>query len=284
MEDKDIKKIVREGYSKMAGSGCCGSDQCCDSGKGNEEISKSIGYSDEETRTFEDANLGLGCGNPVAMAAIHEGDVVLDLGSGAGFDAFIARKKVGSSGRVIGVDMTEEMIEKAKGLALKQGFDNIEFRLGDIEDLPVTSNSVDVVISNCVINLAPNKKKVFSEAYRALRAGGKMFVSDIVLLSELSEDKKNDDGLLCGCVGGAMMRDDYIAVAKSAGFDVEILGEDKEISKEQYNGVDLESLKLRLTKVSISEVRRFGGSKVRNECCAPSSRLRSKGEGCCCNG
>jgi ArsR family transcriptional regulator len=263
MKSDKIKEIVKKGYSEMSKKGCCGSGHGCDSGKNNVDISKSIGYSDEEIVSFDEANLGLGCGNPVAMAAIREGDVVLDLGSGAGFDAFIARGKVGEKGKVIGVDMTEEMIEKARGIAEKNGYDNVEFRLGDIEDLPVESNSVDVVISNCVINLAPNKKKVFSEAYRALKKGGKMFVSDIVLLSELSEEKKSDEKLLCGCVGGAMMRDDYIAVAKSAGFDVEILGEDKEISKEQYKGVDLESLKLKLTK---------------------SEKVVSSKCGCCCNG
>ena len=172
----------------------------------------------------------------------------MDLGSGAGFDAFIARRKVGDNGRVIGVDMTKEMVEKARGIAAKNGFDNVEFRLGDIEDLPIEDSSVDVVISNCVINLAPDKERVFGEAYRVLREGGKMFVSDIVLLSELSDEKKKDTGLLCGCVGGAILRDDYINVARSAGFEVEVLNEDKKISKEQYRGVDLESLKLKLVK------------------------------------
>ena len=263
MEDKDIKSIVRESYSKVAENGCCNSGFCCDQKKTNVDISRSIGYSDEEMGSFGESNLGLGCGNPVAMASngmtsagpseIKEGDVVLDLGSGAGFDAFIARRKVGESGKVIGVDFTEEMAEKARGIAKKNGYDNVEFRLGDIEDLPVESNSVDVVISNCVINLAPNKKKVFEEAYQVLKIGGKMFVSDIVLLSKLSEEKESDEGLLCGCVGGALLKDDYIAVAESAGFDVEILGEDKEISKEQYNGVDLESLKLKLVKADKCE-------------------------------
>ncbi len=262
MKDSEVKEIVREGYRRIAGEGCCGSGFACDSEKKNEEISKSIGYSDEETGTFGDANLGLGCGNPVAMSEIKEGDTVLDLGSGAGFDAFIARRKVGESGNVIGVDMTEEMVEKARGIAEKQGFDNVEFLLGDIESLPVEDESVDVVISNCVINLAPNKRRVFGEAWRVLKSGGKMFVSDIVLLSDISEEKKKDEKLLCGCVGGALLRDDYIGIARSSGFVVQVLGEDKEISKEQYKGVDLESLKLKLTK-------RTG---VEAKC------------GCCCNG
>ncbi len=250
MENKKIKDIIQKSYSKMASGGCCGSGCGCDSGKDNKRISKSIGYSEEEIMSFSDSNLGLGCGNPVAMASINEGDLVLDLGSGAGFDAFIARRKVGVSGRVIGVDFTPEMIDKARGLALKQGYDNVEFRLGDIEDLPVKGNSVNVVISNCVINLAPDKRKVFSEAFRVLKRNGKMFVSDIVLLSRLSEKEKKDKKLLCGCVGGALLRDDYIRIARDVGFDVEVLGEDKKISKEQYNGVDLESLKLKLTKNS----------------------------------
>jgi len=263
MGSNEVKEIVREGYSKMAEAGCCGSGFDCDSKKGNEEISKSIGYSNKEIVDFSDSNLGLGCGNPVAISNISEGDVVLDLGSGAGFDAFIARRKVGESGKVIGVDFTPEMIEKASGIADKNGYDNVEFRLGDIEDLPVDDESVDVVISNCVINLAPNKRRVFDEARRVLKSDGKMFVSDIVLLSEISEEKRKDEKALCGCVGGALMKDDYIEIVKGAGFDVKILGEDKKISKEQYNGTDLESLKLELTKAEV---------KVESKC------------GCCCNG
>ena len=257
MRSEDIKSIIKKGYSGMSESGCCGSGQGCDSGKSNKDISRSIGYSSEEIEDFADSNLGLGCGNPVAMAAINEGDVVLDLGSGAGFDAFIALRKVGKSGKVVGIDFTEEMIDKARGIAEKNGYDNVEFRLGDIEDLPLSENSVDVVISNCVINLAPDKGRVFREAWRVLKNGGKMFVSDIVLLSDLSEEEKVDERLLCGCVGGALLRDDYIEIVKGAGFDVEILGEDREISKEQYKGVDLESLKLKLVKrTSVEQVER----------------------------
>jgi len=256
----DVKNIVKEGYSKIAEGGCFGSGCACDSGKKNEDISKSIGYSDEEINSFGESNLGLGCGNPIAMSNISEGDVVLDLGSGAGFDALIARRKVGESGKVIGVDITPEMIKKSSEITKRQGFDNVEFRLGDIENLPVDSESIDVIISNCVINLAPNKRKVFDEAWRVLKKNGMMFVSDIVLLSEISEEKRKDKKLLCGCVGGAIIRDDYIKIATSAGFKVEILGEDKDISKEQYNGVNLESLKLKLTK---------------------SDKIKC---GCCCNG
>jgi ubiquinone/menaquinone biosynthesis C-methylase UbiE len=173
---------------------------------------------------------------------------VLDLGSGAGFDCFLAVKKVGDSGKVIGVDFSEEMIQRAKQNAKKMNYKNVEFRLGDIEDLPVENSSVDVIISNCVINLAPDKAKVFSESYRALKDGGKMFVSDIVLLEDISEDIKNNEELLSGCVGGALLRDEYIKIVKSAGFKVKILSEDKEISKRQYDDIPLESLKIEATK------------------------------------
>jgi ubiquinone/menaquinone biosynthesis C-methylase UbiE len=170
------------------------------------------------------------------------------LGSGAGLDVFLAAKKVGKKGKVIGVDMTPEMIEKAKKNAVKYRYNNVEFKLGDIEELPIEDSCIDVIISNCVINLAPNKEKVFSESYRVLRKEGKMYISDIVLLGELTEEQKKDEGLLTGCVAGALKKEDYLKIAKKAGFSVKILGEDKEISKRQYQGIALESLKLELTK------------------------------------
>src|SRR3989339_327406 len=161
MKKDKIKQIVKEHYGKVAaGGGCCNS--CgCGSKDENERISKSIGYSDQEIKSVSDANLGLGCGNPTGMGRIKEGDIVLDLGSGAGFDVFLAAKKVGASGRVIGIDMTEEMIKKAKENAEKYNYKNVEFKLGDIENLPIENNLIDVIISNCVINLAPDKLKVF---------------------------------------------------------------------------------------------------------------------------
>lgn len=235
MESQDIKKIVKESYGKIAKASTCG---CT----GNQSISKSIGYSDEEINTVPEANLGLGCGNPTAIGKIKEGDVVLDLGSGAGFDAFLAAKKVGIKGKVIGVDMTDEMIEKARGNAVRYNYKNVEFKLGDIENLPVESDSVDVIISNCVINLAPDKSKVFSEAYRVLKSGGRMYVSDIVLLEPLFLEQKNDEALIAGCVGGALLKPDYIGLIQKAGFKVTILGENKGISKKQYQGLPLESL------------------------------------------
>ena len=248
MKNDKIKQIVKKHYGKIAtGGGCCNS--CgCGSKDENERISKSIGYSDKEIKSVSDANLGLGCGNPTGMGEIKEGDVVLDLGSGAGFDCFLAAKKVGEAGRVIGVDMTEEMIDKAKASAKKYGYKNVEFRLGDIEKLPVDDNSIDVAISNCVVNLVPDKSKVFREVYRVLKKGGRMYISDIVLLKNLSDEQKNDDELIAGCVGGAMLKDDYIKIIKDAGFEVNVLSEDKDISKRQYQGAPLESLKVEAVK------------------------------------
>jgi len=248
MEKDKIKGIVKNFYGKIATSGStCGCSCNCDDST-NEQIAKSIGYSEDEISSAPDANLGLGCGNPTALANIKEGDTVLDLGSGAGFDCFLAVKKVGDKGKVIGVDFSEEMIKKAKHNAEKMNYKTVEFRLGDIEDLPVEDNSIDVIISNCVINLAPDKSRVFAQSYRVLKEGGKMFVSDIVLLEDISEDIKNNEELLGGCVGGALLRDEYIKIVESAGFKIKILSEDKEISKRQYNGIPLESLKIEATK------------------------------------
>ena len=249
----DVKETVREGYAKIASSGGCCNSCGCSLGnanlKLNDEISKSIGYSDEEINNVPEANLGLGCGNPIAFAGMKEGQTVLDLGSGAGFDVFLAAKRVGESGKVIGVDMTPEMIARAEANAEKYGYKNVEFRLGDIEKLPVDDNSIDVVISNCVVNLAPDKERVFSEAFRVLKNGGKMYVSDIVLLGELSEEQKNNEELMVGCVAGALQKDDYVSKIEAAGFGVRILGEDKDISKRQYEGIALESLKVEATKL-----------------------------------
>ena len=183
------------------------------------------------------------------MGSIREGETVLDLGSGAGFDCFLAAKKVGDKGHVIGVDMTQEMIDRAGQNAKKHGFENVEFKLGDIEKLPVESNSVDVIISNCVINLAPDKPKVFSEAFRVLKKGGRMYISDIVLLKDLTPEQKRNEELIAGCVGGALLRDDYLAIVGKAGFEVNVLSEDKDISERQYQNIPLESLKIEAKKV-----------------------------------
>jgi ubiquinone/menaquinone biosynthesis C-methylase UbiE len=174
----------------------------------------------------EGANLGLGCGNPVALASLKEGETVLDLGSGAGFDCFLAAKKVGKSGKVIGVDMTPEMIEKAKENAKKGKYKNVEFRLGEIENLPVDDNSIDTIISNCVINLSPDKQKAFNEAFRVLKLGGKLMVSDIVLKKEFPDILKNSVEAYIGCLAGAVHKTEYLGFIKDSGFKkVEIIGE-----------------------------------------------------------
>ena len=245
MKKRDVKKIVKDSYSKIAKDSTC---KCCSGSQNDIDIAKSIGYSTEEIASVPEANLGLGCGNPTALANIRKGDIVLDLGSGAGFDAFLALKKVGKSGKVIGIDMTEDMVEKAENLAKKYGYKNVEFKLGDIENLPIDNESIDVVISNCVINLAPDKLKVFKESYRVLKKNGRMYVSDIVLLEELSEEQRNNNELIAGCVGGALLKEDYLKIISKAGFKYNILDEDKNISKTQYNGINLESLKVELLK------------------------------------
>ena len=230
MKEAETRKAVREGYAKIAkGScSCCAPvSSCCGSTDLVQDISRNIGYTEEELRAVpEGANLGLGCGNPVALASLREGDTVLDLGSGAGFDCFLAADRVGKDGRVIGVDMTAEMIEKARENASKGNYGNVEFRLGEIENLPAADNSVDVVISNCVVNLVPDKRRAFMEAFRVLRPGGRLMISDIVLLKELPDGVKNSIEAYIGCLSGAIMRDEYIRAIRAAGFqEVRIIDE-----------------------------------------------------------
>ncbi|MFP4423955.1 MAG: arsenite methyltransferase [Candidatus Woesearchaeota archaeon] len=240
MGSDNVREIVKKKYTKAA-SGCgCSCNQYS-----NDEIAESIGYSEEETTSVPEANLGLGCGNPTASDEIKEGMTVLDLGSGAGFDCFLAAQKVGKTGKVIGVDMTPEMIRKAKENAQKHGYENVEFRLGEIENLDLEDKSVDIIISNCVINLSPDKPQVFSEAYRVLRKGGNMLISDMVLLKELSEEHKNDPELIAGCVGGAVLKEEYLRMLEETGFSVRIISEDIQISDRQYGGLPVSSLKLK---------------------------------------
>jgi len=224
-----IKNIVKEGYAKIAtqNASCCPGGSCCGGANLAKDISRTIGYSDKEINAVPDgANLGLGCGNPVAIASLKEGDVVLDLGSGAGFDAFLASPRVGKTGKVIGVDMTPEMIKKARANASKGNYANVEFRLGEIEKLPVEDNSIDAIISNCVINLSPDKESVFSEALRVLKPGGRLMVSDLVLKKDLPEIIKESVEAYVGCLAGAIMKDDYLDYIKKAGFkNIEVVNE-----------------------------------------------------------
>lgn len=219
---KDLKKAVREGYARIAKQGisCCGpANSCCGSADTAQEINRNIGYSGDEIASVPDgANLGLGCGNPVALASIKEREIVIDLGSGAGFDCFLAASKVGRHGRVVGVDMTPEMVAKARENARKGGYSNVEFRLGEIENLPVEDSLADLIISNCVINLSPDKRRVFAEAYRVLKAGGRLMVSDIVLLRPFPSPILNSIEAYVGCIAGAAMKTDYLEAIRAAGF------------------------------------------------------------------
>ncbi|MGE5294520.1 MAG: arsenite methyltransferase, partial [Solirubrobacterales bacterium] len=223
--DKEkIRESVREGYGKIAksGSGCgCSSSSCCGSGAA-QEVAKSVGYSEAELAVLpEGANMGLSCGNPTAIASLKASEVVLDLGSGGGFDAFIAGPKVGPTGRVIGVDMTADMVSKArKGIATytkHTGLDNVEFRLGEIEHLPVADASVDVVISNCVLNLSPDKPQVWREVARVLKPGGRVAISDLALLKPLPQEIKDMIESLVGCIAGAVLVEETRTMAEAAG-------------------------------------------------------------------
>lgn len=216
---------MREGYARIAegkSKSCCGTSSCCGGGDTASQLAQSLGYDTADlTAIPDDANMGLSCGNPVALASLREGDAVLDLGSGGGFDVFIAGRKIGASGRVIGVDMTPEMISKARqNIASYQkqtGLDNVEFRLGEIEHLPVADSSVDVIISNCVINLSPDKPQVWREIARALKPGGRVSVSDIALLKPLPEAACDSIAALVGCVAGAALVDDIKEMVRAAG-------------------------------------------------------------------
>jgi arsenite methyltransferase len=231
MEEEEIKSAVRDAYSKVAKREItiplnplkC----CCSKGDLADSISRAVGYNKEELASVpEGANLGLGCGNPTALASLKEGETVLDLGSGAGFDCFLAANAVGATGQVIGVDMTPEMIEKARANARKGGYSNVDFRLGELEHLPAADSSVDAMISNCVINLTPDKAAVFREAFRVLKPGGRLAVSDMVLLKELPDVVKQSVAAYVGCLSGAIMKDAYIATIRAAGFeDIRIVEE-----------------------------------------------------------
>jgi arsenite methyltransferase len=214
VDKSQVLEIVQEKYGEIArgersGCGCgCGS---------KESVATAIGYSKEDLQLAGDGNLGLGCGNPLALAEIQPGMTVLDLGSGAGFDAFLAWQQVGPGGRVIGVDMTDDMLARARQNAANLGAANVEFRKGQIESLPVESSSVDFIISNCVINLSPDKPVVFREIFRVLKPGGRFAVSDLVLLSQLPEEIANDVNAYVGCISGASLMNDYIRFALEAG-------------------------------------------------------------------
>ena len=220
----EIRQAVRENYGAVAraDSGCGCGPACCAPHElpAADILSRGIGYSESEVNAVpEGANLGLGCGNPQAIAALKPGETVLDLGSGAGFDCFLAARQVGESGHVIGVDMTPDMMSKARANAAKGGYANTEFRLGEIEHLPVADGSVDAIISNCVINLSPDKAQVFRDAFRVLKSGGRLAISDIVATAELPDEARRDLALYTGCMAGASLIGDLESMMERAGFD-----------------------------------------------------------------
>jgi ubiquinone/menaquinone biosynthesis C-methylase UbiE len=277
VKEEKIRKMVREGYAKIAKkeTSCCAATPatCSCSTPTSEEISKRIGYSDEDMNSvLEGANLGLGCGNPVALASLKQGETVLDLGSGAGFDCFLAARRVGRNGRVIGVDMTPEMLDKARENARKGKYQNVEFRLGEIENLPVADGTIDVVISNCVINLSPDKKRVFEEAFRALKPGGRLMVSDIVLLKQLPEAIRKNVEAYIGCLSGAEMKEEYLRLIKEAGFkEVKIVQEDHFAVEPMANDPTAQAI-VKASKVPVSRIKEIGNSVASVKVCGTKPR------------
>lgn len=273
----ELKELVREKYSQIASqslqqnlSSCCGATGCCSTDDYTimaEDYSTLEGYN-------ADADLGLGCGIPTQYAKIKQGDTVIDLGSGAGNDAFVARRFTGESGKVIGIDFSEAMIEKARVNVDKLGFNNIEFRLGDIEKMPLTANKADVVLSNCVLNLVPNKKNVFAEIFRVLKTKGHFSISDIVLEGDLPENLKKAAEMYAGCVSGAIQKDDYIKIIHETGFvNISML-------KEKKITIPDEILLQYLTPAELSDLKNSGLGiysitvYAEKPCCEP-------GAGCC---
>lgn len=244
----EIRKHVRSRYAEIAktnNKGCC-STSCRSSAPVKiADASARVGYSTEDMKAVPaESNMGLGCGNPQAIANLKEGEVVLDLGSGGGFDCFLAAKNVGTSGRVIGIDMTPEMVSKARENAGKSKYKNVEFRLGEIEHLPVADNSADIIISNCVINLSPDKKQVFREAHRVLKNKGRLAISDVVAVKELPERVKKDLAAYAGCVAGAALVSDVKTMLSEAGFSkvkVEIKQASREFIKDWFPGTGIEA-------------------------------------------
>jgi len=250
MDDVQIKEMVRARYGGIAAASvtsCCApaASSCCGPEAASHDKARRMGYSEAELAAVpEGANLGLGCGNPQAIAAIQSGETVVDLGSGAGFDCFLAGKQVGETGRVIGVDMTHEMLKRARDNAARVGAANVEFRLGELEHLPIADNTADFVISNCVINLVPDKEQVFREAFRVLKHGGRLAVSDIINTAPLSAELRSDPALLCGCVAGAVPADrveNWLAAAGFVDVCVTPKPESRELIKTWAPGRNLEN-------------------------------------------
>lgn len=247
VEYDEVRQAVRQRYGQEAassGGGCeCGSSCCNASERSTGSISHVLGYSmDDITSVPEGADMGLGCGNPKAIAALKDGEVVLDLGSGAGFDCFLAARQVGITGRVIGVDMTPEMITRARKNTRKGDYPNVEFRLGEIEHLPVEDDTIDVIISNCVVNLSPDKRQVFSEAFRTLKPGGRLAISDVIAFTEIPDEARKDMALYTGCIAGAATVSEVTEMLLEAGFRevlVEPKSESSSFIREWVSGSDV---------------------------------------------
>jgi len=280
----ELKELVKEKYGQIAAqakvqnlSSCCGSTGCCGTDETYtimaDDYSKLEGY-------VADADLGLGCGLPTEFAKIKEGDTVIDLGSGAGNDVFIARRIVGEKGKVIGVDFTDAMIAKARDNAEKLGFNNIEFRQGDIESMPVTANKADVIVSNCVLNLVPNKHKVFSEIYRVLKPGAHFSISDIILEGELQPKWREVAAMYAGCISGAVQKQQYLDIIEEAGFVNITVQKDKtilvpdQILKEYFTEEEINTFKSSGTRIASITVYAEKPAKDERNCCSPDS-------GCC---
>lgn len=282
--ETNVKEVVKQKYAEIATqdketnlASCCGATSiCCGTGESAimaDDYTQMAGYN-------PDADLGLGCGLPTQFAKIKKGDVVVDLGSGAGNDVFIARHETGDSGKVIGIDFTPAMIEKARRNAEVRGFNNVEFRLGDIEDMPLTSNYADTVVSNCVLNLVPNKHKVFSEIYRVLKPGGHFSISDIVLHGALPAKWKEVAELYAGCVSGAIQRNEYLAMIEEAGFTNITLQKEKkivipdEILRQYLDAADMQEYQQSTMRIESITVYAEKPAKDDRNCCEP-------GSGCC---
>ena len=281
LSDEATRAHVRERYgtiastggggrSSDAGSSGCGASEgssCCGASGGSSCCAESpvgiqLGYSPEQLAALpEGANLGLGCGNPTALLGLKAGQTVLDLGSGAGIDCFLAARKVGPGGRVIGVDMTPEMIDRARAAARKNGYANVEFRLGEIESLPIADSSVDVIVSNCVINLSTEKERVFREAFRVLKPGGRLMISDIMLREALPERLATNAALFAGCVAGAVLKEDYLRMMREAGFSSVMVEREKETA-EMFGPEEGASLLEQAPDLTREELKRLGKAIV----------------------
>lgn len=277
MKDKEeIREFIRKNYSEVAAKGseggCCGGGCSCNSAPMDiDEVSAKIGYTEGDLLNVPSkANMGLGCGNPIAIAALKEGETVLDLGSGGGLDCFLARRQVGDTGYVIGVDMTPDMIKLARKNAEASGYTNVEFRLGEIEHLPVEDGSVDVIISNCVINLSLDKEQVFKDAFRVLKPGGRLSISDVVATAELPQNIKQDLSLIAGCISGASYVEDIKTMMHNAGFrDIRLTPKDnsREIIKTWVPDKNIEDF---VASYIIEATKEGNKVKIKRSCCSSS--------------